>query len=176
MRRWNLLFLMALIAAVLTALSGPSGAMAATTSTFKGKASVYYRNSGPYFVVNFTCTGGKLSGNWTNDTRTISYSGTLGSAGCALSGPPWSSSMDKIPLFYGGNPIGTGATLNLDLSNIGTTKTYVPDTTSCPNTSNPCIEIVTSGLGQLAGSSDFNSNPSPAPNPVPYGTLNLTLP
>src|SRR5215469_17313013 len=143
MRRWNLLFVAALLAAVLIALSGPNGAMAASTSTFKGKPSVYYRNSGPYFVVNFTCSNGQLSGNWTYDIRTNSFSGTLGTttdfATCALvpgnAAGSWSSSISPIPLYYLGSKTGT---LTLVLSNISATKTYVSDTSGtgpppCPN-------------------------------------------
>src|SRR4051812_2358906 len=107
MRRWILIFVVAVQAAVLITLSGPMGAMAATSNNFKGKASVYYRTPppgseySPYFVVNFTCSSGKLSGNWTWDTSNeTSYGGTLTASGCSLSGPPWSSgaSMSTITL------------------------------------------------------------------------------
>src|SRR2546423_178525 len=105
MRRWILIFVVAVQAAVLITLSGPMGAMAATSTNFKGKAAVYYRTPppgseySPYFVVNFTCqppstSGGTstLSGNWTWDTSSgTSYGGTLTASGCSLSGPPWQS-------------------------------------------------------------------------------------
>jgi hypothetical protein len=194
MHRWNLLVLVALLAAILITLSGPSGAMAASPSTFKGKASVYDRSTPAYFVVNFTCTNGTLSGNWTwQNSLKVSYSGTLGppSASCALNpnGPPWSSSMGTIALVP--QTGSTGATLTLAFSHITQTKTYVSNTTTYSTPSNtsgcvdnpstpPCIVIQTNGLGAAVGSkspeTDFNSNPSPAPSPVPYGTLNLTLP
>jgi hypothetical protein len=194
LRRWNLLVLVALLAAVLITLSGPSGAMAASPSTFKGKASVYDRSTPAYFVVNFTCTNGTLSGNWTwQNSLKVSYSGTLGppSATCALtpSGAAWSSSISTIALVP--QTGSTGATLTLAFSLITQTKTSVANTTTYSTPSNtsgcvenpstpPCIVIQTSGLGAAVGSAsretDFTSNPSPAPNPIHYGTLNLTLP
>jgi hypothetical protein len=194
LRRWHLLVLVALLAAVLITLSGPRGALAASPSTFKGKASVYDRSTLAYFVVNFTCTNGTLSGNWTwQNSLKVSYSGTLGppSATCALtpSGTAWSSSISTIALVP--QTGSTGATLTLAFLYITQTKTYVANTTTYSTPSNtsgcvdnpstpPCIVIQTSGLGAAVGSAspetDFTSNPSPAPNPMPYGTLNLTLP
>ena len=203
MRRWKLLVLVAPLAAVLIILSGPSGAMAATPSTFKGKASMDDRSTLAYFVVNFTCTNGTLSGNWTwQNSLKVSYSGTLGppSATCALtpSGTAWSSSISTIALVP--QTGSTGATLTLGFLSITQTKTYVANTTTYSTPSNtsscvenpstppcvenpstpPCIVIQTSALGAAVGSAspetDFTSNPSPAPNPMPYGTLNLTLP
>jgi hypothetical protein len=194
MRRRNLLFLMALLAAVLITLSGPSGVRAASTSNFKGKASVYYRSTPAYFVINFTCANATLSGNWTwENSLKVSYSGTLGppAASCALSssGPPWSSSISTLTLVP--QTGSTGATLTLAFLHITQTKTYVSNTTTYSTPSNtsgcvdnpstpPCIVIQTSGLGAAVESkspeTDFYSNPSPAPSPVPYGTLNVTLP
>jgi hypothetical protein len=194
MRRWHLLVLVALLAAVLITLSGPSRARAASPSTFKGKASVYYRSTPAYFVVNFTCTNNTLSGNWTwENSLKVSYSGTLRppSASCALNpnGPAWSPSIGTIALVP--QTGSSGASLTLALLHIMQTKTYVANTTTYSTPSNtsgcvdnpstpPCIVIQTGGLEAAVGSKSpetgFNSNPSPAPNPVPYATLNLTLP
>jgi hypothetical protein len=183
MHRWILIFVVAVQAAVLITLSGPMEAVAATSNNFKGKASVYYRTPppgseySPYFVVNFTCRGGTLSGNWTWDTSNeTSYGGTLAATDCSLSGPPWSSGtpMSTITL----SPRGGGtATLNLGFLNIKATKTYVLNTTTCASNP-PCIVIQTHGLGQAVKDQDgdFNSNPEPLPDATaPYGTLTLSV-
>jgi hypothetical protein len=203
MRRWNPLFLVVplfLVALLAPALVTPNRAMAAgaaSQTNFKGKAAVYYRSSAAYFVVNFTCkpsgTTSTLSGNWTWETSSeASYSGTLAFTGCQLmqnTDGSWSSTMDGITLSPQGS-INT-ATLNLAFSNITRTKTYVSNTTTYSTPSNtsgcvdnpgtpppPCMVIQTFGLGAAVGADndDFNSNPTPLPDPVPYGTLNLTLP
>jgi hypothetical protein len=198
MRRWNLLLVMALAAAVLITLSGVGVAQAAgTSSNFKGKASVYDRTDPAYFVVNFTCSNNQLTGNWTwEDSLKVSYSGTLGKdaqghyASCLLtqnSDGSWMSSISSIPLVpQRGSP---GATLTLTLSHIAKTKTYVSNTTTamanssgCVNNSSspPCIGIQTGGLGAAVGSMspepDFTSNPGPLSDAdAPYGTLTLSV-
>jgi hypothetical protein len=185
MRRWNLLFLVALLAAVLII---PRGAMAATSpsTSFKGRA-VAKNTDTHYFVVSFTCspsgTTGTLSGGWTYEvSSTLSYTGTLGPAGCALvsvnGGATWSTSPDgtnrnplTIPLLFGANNTKVG-TLTLFLTDIGAQKTYFPDTTvTCPSTSNSpsrCIEVFTDvlSLKDAGAFSSLNGG---------YATLNLSV-
>jgi hypothetical protein len=199
MRRWNLIIVMALAAAVLITLSGVEVAQAAgTSSNFKGKASVYDRTDSAYFVVNFTCSNQQLTGNWTwENSLKVSYSGTLGKdaeghyASCLLtqnSDGSRSSSISSIPLVPQKGSL--GATLTLSLSYISKTKTYVSNTTTAMantsgcvnNTSTPaCIVIQPGGLAAAVGSMppdypDFNSNPGPlADADAPYGTLNLSV-
>jgi hypothetical protein len=178
MRRWNLLFVAALLVAVLITLSGPGAVMAAGASTtnFKGKAAVYSRTTDSYFVVSFTCSNRMLSGKWTYEVSSSqSVSGTLGDAPCELtSTSPWSTlpgTMDATPLIYQGEVVGT---LTLVLSNIVATKTYIPDTANC-SVSGPCILIRTSGF-EVDGPPDEPDFSSTDPAPDYYGTLNLTLP
>jgi hypothetical protein len=198
MRRWNVLFMMTLAAAVLISLSGVGVAKAASpSSTFKGKPSVYDRTDSAYFVVNFSCSSNGLTGNWTWENRLKeSYSGTFGKdakgqyASCLLtqnSDGSWSSSISLIPLVPQQGSL--GATLTLSFSHISKTKTYVSNTTTsmanttgCVNNSAnpPCMVIQTSGLGTAVRSTspdtDFNSNPGPLPDAeAPYGTLNLSV-
>lgn len=179
MRHWNLLCLVALLAAALIAVSGVGVANAAGTSTssnFKGKAAVYDRADPAYFVVNFTYSSGQLTGNWTwVDRSGTSYSGTLAFTPCAVSVPrPWSSTMSPITL---SPQKGGTAMLNLMLSNITMTKTYVSDTTTCSGTTNPCIVIQTFDLGTVVGFKDsgFDSTTTAPGNPPPYGTLTLSV-
>jgi len=198
MRRWNAGIVMALAAAVLIALGGVEVAQAAgTSSTFKGKASVYDRTDPAYFVVNFSCSNNQLTGNWTwENSLKDSYSGTLGKdaqghyASCLLTqnnDGTWSSSISAIPLVPQKGSL--GATLTLTLSHIGKTKTYVSNTTTtmanttgCVNNANgsACIGIRSIGLGAAVGSMspepDFTSNPGSLPDAdAPYGTLNLSV-
>ncbi len=207
MRRWSLLFLVALLAVLAAVLIAPSQAMAmAATSpsmNFSGKA-VAKNSDTHYFVVSFTCsppvtTGtGTLSGKWTYEVDSMhSYTGILGSAGCALyptilanGEVTWSTSSDdmcplplpplKMPLMSGGSNVGT---LSLCLTDVGIRKTFFPPPlpTSCPtNPPSACIEVQTSALMNLV--------PPPQENPpafyLPssdlryagsYATLNLSV-
>jgi len=165
MRRWNLLFLGALVAVLAAVLITPSRAMAAPSSptSFKGKV-VAKNTSDHYFVVSFTCLPpmststqfGTLMGSWTYEvTSAQSITGTLGSpvvGGCALVPTSangvmtWSTSSDgttvspfetdlNVPAPPPGGTKLVG-TLTLFLTGIGTTKTFLASTTNVTCSSN----------------------------------------
>lgn len=191
MRRWNLLFVAALLAAVLIILSGPGAAMAAgatSPTNFKGKAAVY-TDAGPYFVVSFTCspsstTSGTLSGKWTfEDSNGTSTSGTLAEGtACALTkSHQWSTASstgtaatptqpNSLQVSLNGVNGTNVGTLNLYLTDISATKTAFGTTTHtlppCPTDSSACIQI-----DAVVSGTSFQSEAVPA-----YGTLNLTVP
>jgi hypothetical protein len=132
--------MVALLAAVLTT---SSRAMAAAptlrrdfspSTTFKGKV-VAKDTTTHYFVLSFTCSSGSLSAGWTYEvSSTQSFTGTVGSASCALvpasTGTGVSYSTSSIPLLFNGiavtNPGSPAppATLSLSLTNIVASKTF----------------------------------------------------
>jgi hypothetical protein len=196
MRRWNLLFLVALLATVLIT---PRGALAATSSStsFKGRAVAKNTNT-HYFVVSFTCSTGTLSAGWTyeiSSTQSFTGTGTLerppGSPGCALvsleEGAHWSTSSDSgisvgplpnIPLvLVVGGKNETVGMLTLFLTDVRASKTFFPYTTnltcSSSSSNSPCIQVDTSGLMSSLGVPDFLSE-DPA-FPSSYATLNLSV-
>jgi hypothetical protein len=182
MRRWNLPVLMTVLVAVVLALSGAKGTPS-PSMTFKGKPAVYYRTSSAYFVINLNCMGGSLNGsNWTwQPSSGPSFSGTLALAPnaalpCELNGPPWSSgtSLDGLILTPQTSVNTTTATLNLVLSDISKTQTFVKNTTTCPSGS-ACIQIDTFGLGSKVGSTSDTDFHSVSASGNPYATLTLSV-
>lgn len=190
MRRWNPLFLVALLVVALlaTVLMTPRGALAAgapSQTSFKGKAAVY-SDAGPYFVVSFTCSNGTLSGKWTFENNAgASMSGPLeGIAACGLTtSNQWSTTTASPPganapsplaseLLFGANNANIG-TLNLFLTNIGATKTFFDDTdpdgtlVSCPSGSSACIQID----ADFSNGTVFHSEEVSG-----FGTLTIQLP
>jgi hypothetical protein len=193
MRRWNLLFVAASLAAALITLSGAGVATAAPPSdnNFKGKAAVYFPNSDQSFVVNFTCLDGiggtshidAARSKWTvTFANGASFTGSLVEGTCisTISSDGSSVSVDitAITLSCVGN---CAATLDtLELSNITNTKTFVSDVTTvnppqdpggCVGTVNPCITIIATAAGQ-----SFNSTVPLNSNDIPFGTLTIQLP
>src|SRR5215469_3649131 len=173
MRRWNLLSLVALLAVALVAamVINPHGALAAPSSlmrllapstTFNGKV-VAKDTDTHYFVLSFRCSTGTLTAGWTYEVSpTQSFTGTVGSASCALvpatSGTGVSYSTTSIPLLFNGMPVttsppGTPAMLSLSLTNIFASKTFfglfvssavAEDCASSVTTPPPCVAVITS--------------------------------
>jgi hypothetical protein len=171
MRRWNLLFLVPLLVAVLAAVASitPPGASAhsfpSTSINFKGKIVAKNADS-HYFVLSFTCSGGSLSAGWTYEvSSTSSFTGTVGSASCSFSSTGGLMTSPS-PLNLMGAPCGTCTpTLTVALTNIVATKTFfnnvLTPTMLCSgsSTSGPCLDVETNG---------FN-----IPNPIPPPPTNL---
>jgi type 1 fimbria pilin len=194
MRRWNPLFLVALLVVALLAavLMTPRGALAAPSSlrqfpasstNFKGK--IVAKNSNThYFVLSFTCSGGNLSAKWTYEvSSTSSFSGTVGEASCSF------SSTDGLvtspsPLNLVGAPCEPCTpTLTVTLTNIVATKTFfnVPTPTmlcSSSATPQPCLGVTTEGfiIPPSTTPDDFNSQCAnfTCPAGFPFATLNLS--
>jgi molybdopterin/thiamine biosynthesis adenylyltransferase len=167
MRRWNLLYVAAPLAAVLITLSGQGPAMATVPNenNFKGKAAVYSPGSDSYYVVSFTCSNKILSGKWTFDNG-ASYSGTL-TGTCSFNGTSDITVANPVKCVTANCESLTSATLNtLELTNITATKTYVPTVSQCPD-SRPCIVIKASvnGTPFISATLDEDS----------YGTLTIQL-
>jgi hypothetical protein len=147
---------------------------ALSSTNFKGKAAVYYRNSGPYFVVNFTCSSGQLSGNWTFDTSDASYSGTVDSGNCSFSGG--SSSISNVTVSCGTANCRSATVGNLALLNISAAKTYV-DNEYCPpppNPLNPQCLVINASVTSTSGDTDTFA--SKTADMADYGTLTIQLP
>jgi hypothetical protein len=187
MRRWNPLFLVALLVVVMATVVSitPAGASAHSfpsgISLIKGK--IVAKNSNThYFVLSFTCslsgTTGTLSGNWTYEvSSTSSFTGTVG-PGASCSDPTALMTGGLVTLTGSGNLAGAPCrtppcplpTLTLALSNIVAAKTFfnfvaTDRTTSkpalctspTPTPTTPCLDIEASGF-------DTGSIPSPLNN------------
>lgn len=169
MQRWTIAVLALLLA---VALAAPSSALAQppSTNTFKGKAS-FYEGKDTYLVVNFTCSSGNLSGNWTYEADGQSYSGALVPTNCALSntGGVWSGSFSDGPV--SSNPPAVSGTVGLTLTDVTRGKTYVPSTANNCGGSSPCIEgSFTSNTTGVASFDSSTATPEPG-----YGYATLTL-
>lgn len=193
MRRWNPLFLVALLLVVMATVVSitPAGASAhsfpSSISLIKGK--IVAKNSNThYFVLSFTCSPSSNTGNWTYEVdSTSSFTGMVNWTSC-----PFSSTGGQVTLHNGtGTLVGCGApcnitpptpnpTLTLDLTNIVATKTFFNMVGIDPTTNNsalctslntpPCLNIKASGFN---GIPDFSSQVSMGSG-FPFATLNLS--
>lgn len=200
MRRWNSLYLVPLLAVVLAAVVSltPPGASAHSISSpsinFKGK--IVAKNADThYFVLSFTCSGGKLSAGWTYEvSSTTSFTGTVGkftTTTCSFSSASGLVT-NPSPLKLEGAPCGTCTpTLTLTLMNNVATKTFFNvfiSTELCSSSASPqpCLDVETSGFSfpnptpPPSMVTDFSSQQcvpsSPCPNSAgfPYATLTFS--
>jgi hypothetical protein len=193
MRRWNPLFLLALLMVVLAAVVfiTPPGASAhsfpSSINLINGK--IVAKNSDThYFVLTFNCalsgTTGALSGKWTYEvTSSLSLTAMV---------EPGASCSDLTATLTGtGNLVGCGAPcttnptppmLTLALKNIVATKTFFNASTSrglCTSpTSQTCLDVEASGFSLPTPSNNFSSECGTFTCDMkagfPYATLNLS--
>src|SRR5215469_6904589 len=179
MRRWNPLFLVALLVVVLATVVfiTPPGASAhsfpSSISLINGK--IVAKNSDThYFVLTFTCalsgTTGPLSGNWTYEvTSTSSLTGMV-EPGARCSDLTATSTGGQVTLTGTGNLVGCGVPcttnptppmLTLALTNIVATKTFFNAGTSsalCTSSkSQTCLDVEASGFSLPTPFNNFSS-------------------